>query len=136
MQMKECELLEVHVAPFREAHGDGGLADEPFGGEVFAGRGHSLHAEVAREVPFDLGGRPRLAHVAQIVEERREQPGRALGNVLVRGVERGLHRLLRLLLVEKVGIDRVEEAWVECHRLRQDLAVGEKAVADHLDPRQ
>ena len=86
-----------------------------------------LDAEVAREVVLDLGGRPRLADLAQIVEERREQRRRALGEVTVSSVERGLHALPRLLRVEQVGVDRLEEGRIERHRLRDHLAVGEQA---------
>ena len=44
--------------------------------------------------------------------------------------------LSRLLAVEKVHVDRLEERRVQCHRLGNHLPVGEQPPADDLDLRQ
>ena len=47
-----------------------------------------------------------------------------------------MHALRRLLRVEQIGVDRLEERRVQLHRLRDHLTVGQQARTDHLDLRQ
>src|SRR5205807_7639817 len=61
----ERQFLHRNVALLRELDGRRRLADEPFVGQVLAGRGDPLDVEVALEVGFNLGCRPRFAHRAQ-----------------------------------------------------------------------
>ena len=104
--------------------------------QVLACRGDSLHVEVPLEVGLDLGRRPRFAHLAQVIEHQPEQRGRPLRQVVVDRLQRRLHTLPRLPRVEHGGIDRREERRIQLHRLRDHLAIGQQAGADHLDPRQ
>src|SRR5437588_9282583 len=72
-RVKERQLLHRDIALLREAHGRGGLADEPLVRQVLARRGHAAHVEVPFEMIFDLGTRPRFADLAQVVDHRRQQ---------------------------------------------------------------
>src|SRR5262249_27888026 len=76
---KEGEFLHVDVALRRELDRRGRLADEPLVRQVLARRGHAAHVEVALEVGLDLGTRPGLADLAQVVDHRPEQRRRPLG---------------------------------------------------------
>src|SRR5262245_34421315 len=67
---------------------------------------------------------------------RQEQLRSALRHVTINHVERRLYALPRLFGVEQVGVNRFEELRVQLHRLRDHLAVGQQARADHFDPRQ
>ncbi len=44
--------------------------------------------------------------------------------------------LPRLLVIEQVGVDCLEERRIQCHRLGNHLAVGQQLSADDLDLRE
>src|SRR5947209_929007 len=107
-RVEERQLLHQDVARPREPDRRRGLADELLVRQVLARRGHAADVEVALEVVLDLGARPRLADLAQVVDHRPEQRHRALRHVAVHRVQRRLHVLPRLPGVEQVGVDRLE----------------------------
>ena len=73
--------------------------------------------------------RPRLAGLAQVVEHRREQRRRALGHDSASTASSAACTARpRLLRVEQVGVDGLEERRVQRQRLRDHLAVGEQAA--------
>src|SRR5687767_7877951 len=72
-QVEERKLLHQRVALPGELNGRRGLPDQALVGQILAGRGHSLDAEVPRKVILDVGGRACLADLAQVFEHRCEQ---------------------------------------------------------------
>src|SRR6266404_4273107 len=84
----ERQLLHQDVAPPGELYGRRGLDDETLVGQVLACRRHPLHVEVALEVGFDLGRRPRFPRLAQVIEHQPEQRGRPLRQVVVDRLQR------------------------------------------------
>src|SRR4051812_48514344 len=68
VDVEEGQLLDGGVAPAGELDGGAGLAGQPQLGQVLARRGHPLHPPVAGEVIVDLGRRPGLPHLAQVIE--------------------------------------------------------------------
>ncbi len=66
-------------------------------------------AKIAHEMALDLAGGADVAGLAQVGEHRRKQARRTGGHVLVHRRERRLDRLLRLLRVQQVGVDGLEE---------------------------
>src|SRR5438093_4371916 len=117
--MEEGQLLYLDVALRRQAGLRGNLADQPLVRQVFTGRGRALDAEVPREVILDLAARSRLADFAQVIENRLEQDRRPLGEVVIHGLERRLHVVPRLPRIEQVGVDRLEQRWIEGQCLRE-----------------
>src|ERR1035441_932866 len=107
-QVDKCQFLQYHVAHLRELNRRGGLAYESLVGQVLARRGHPFHVEVALEMGLNLGGRSRFAHLAQVLQHRLEQRGRALRYVSVDRVRRRLHVLPRLLRIEHSPVHDVE----------------------------
>src|SRR5581483_7761372 len=101
-EVDERELFDARRALLREARRHRRLADQPLVGEVLARGGHSADAEVSREVILDLPARPRLADVAEMLDDRREQLRRACGHVCIDGREGGLDGSPRLLGVEQI----------------------------------
>src|SRR5579864_5116814 len=101
----ERQFLHHYVASLGELDGRRSLAEEPPIGQVLACRSHSLQIEVPLEVGLDLGGRPRFAGLAQMVEHRPEQRGGPPGQVAVNRVQRRLDTLAGLLRVEHAGVD-------------------------------
>src|SRR6185369_12827805 len=68
-QMDECEFLHDEIAHLGELNGSRGLGDQTAVGQVLARGGHSFNIKVALEVGFDLGGRSRFAHLAEVLEK-------------------------------------------------------------------
>src|SRR5262249_34655378 len=81
LEGKKGDLLHFDIALPGELHRRGGLADEPLVGQVLARRGDAADVEVPPEVVFDLGARPRLADLAEVLDHRREERRGALGQV-------------------------------------------------------
>src|SRR5215472_10966611 len=81
------QLLHEHVAPLGELDRRRNLGDQPLVGQVLARRNHSLNVEVPLEVALDLRSRPRLAHLAQMLNHRPEQRRGALDKVLIDRIE-------------------------------------------------
>src|SRR5262249_41541246 len=95
-RVEEGQLLHLDVALLREADGRRGLAEDALVGQVLAHDGHAADVEVAFEVVLNLGTRPRLADLAQVVDHGCEQRPRTLGHVAVDRVQRRPHGLARL----------------------------------------
>ena len=68
------EALPMSPWSARYSHADGDAAD----------------IEVPLEMVLDLGARPRFADLAEVIDHRREQRRRALGQVVVDRLERRL----------------------------------------------
>src|SRR6185369_4061527 len=111
--MEEGELLDVDIASLGKADGQRDLADEAAVGEVLAGGGDTLDAEVALEVVFDLGDGAGFADFAEVVEDGAEEGGDAVGDIAVDGGEGGLDCGAGLLRVQEIGVDGLEEGRVE-----------------------
>src|SRR4051794_23089095 len=47
-----------------------------------------------------------------------------------------MYALLRLLCIQEIEVDDLEEGRVQRQRLRDHLTIGQPPRADHLDPRQ
>src|SRR5262249_55440987 len=133
LRVIERELLYVHVAALGESRWEVRLDDQPLIGEIFAHSGDALDSEIAAEVIVNLGGGAGLADLAEVIDDQTEELRRAAGDVLLSGEQRGLDGLRRLLCVEQIGVDDVEEFGIELDGLRQDLAVGDLACAQYLD---
>src|SRR5688572_3312140 len=99
-EREERQLLNVHVASLRQACRDGCFPDEPLIREILARRRHIADAERLLEVRLDLRAGPRFAYLAQMIEHRRKDRRRPLGDVHIERVERGPHLLRRLLRVQ------------------------------------
>jgi hypothetical protein len=131
--IEESELLDVDVAPLGQADGQGDLGEKAAVGEVFAGAGDEVDAEVALEVVLDFGGGAGLADLAEMVDQGGEEVGDAVGDVAVDCGEGGLDGGPGLPAVQEVGVDGAEKVGIEMHGLREDFSVGEKAAAEDLD---
>src|SRR5215207_1510645 len=107
---KERQFLNVDGAPPREARGDRRLANQGAVGKILAGRDRTAEIEVLLEVILDLLARTRLARVAQILDNGREQPRRVPGHVAVRGVERSLNPRSRFRFVQEVAVYDLEKS--------------------------
>ena len=121
------------VTPFGQPDRERRFADKTLVGEVFARSGNALDAEVALEVVFDFGGRASFAHFGQVLDDGGEDSGGALQQICIDGRQRGLDRRRGLLRVEEVGVDELEERWIQFERLREHLAVDEQAGLEYLD---
>src|SRR5262249_22443372 len=86
-QMHERELLDAGAALLREPRRDRYLADETLIGEVLARPAHTAEVEVSNEVIVDLATGPCLTHLAQMLEDRREQRVRTIGHVAIDGAQ-------------------------------------------------
>ena len=104
--MEERELLHLDVAPLGELRRRGRLADEPLIGQVLARRRDPFDAQVPREMILDFGDRARLADLAQVVEHRRKELRRSLGEVAIDGIERRAAPTLRSSSADSEGRHR------------------------------
>src|SRR4029079_3333321 len=135
-QWKERKLLNVGVAALGESRRDRGFADATLVREILARSDDAIDIELTREVRLDLSGRSRLATILQVFDNRREEQVRALSDVGINRVQRGVHGACGLLRIEHFAVDGVEELRIQCGRLRHDLAIGEQTAADDLDLRE
>src|SRR5262245_29970941 len=68
LDVEEGQLLHLDVAPPGELHRRRGLADQPLIGEVLTGRRDATKVEVPLEMVLDLGTRPHLTDLTEVVD--------------------------------------------------------------------
>src|SRR6476620_5055292 len=68
-EVDKCEFLHDDIAHLGELNRSRGLSDQAAVGQVLARGGHSFDIKVALEVGFDLRGRARFAHIAEVLEQ-------------------------------------------------------------------
>src|SRR5256714_2461748 len=136
LQVIERQFLHLDVAPLRQLHSRGRLADEALIGQVLTGERDTGDTVVALEIILDLRTRPRFADIAKIFDYRRKERRRALLDVRIDGPQCRLDLGARLFLVEQVGVDGSKESGIESQRLGNHFAIGEHTTADDLDLRQ
>ena len=81
MSVIKCELLHLHVAAASELHGRRGLAEQALIGKILTHARDTAEIHVPREVILQIPGRSRLAHLAEMVEDRSKQDRRTLPQV-------------------------------------------------------
>src|SRR5215469_11307035 len=89
--VEKRQFVDVNMASFGKTDRKGRFADDALVGEVFACAGYTFDTEVALEMIFNFGGRPRFADFGEVLDDGLEQGGRAFQQVPIDGRERSLH---------------------------------------------
>src|SRR5581483_7436082 len=131
--IEKCQLVDAGSAGLSQTHGQRGFADQALIGEVFADVSHAADAEIALEVIVNFGGGARFAYFLQVFHDGAEEADSAFLQIAIERPQGRFDVLVRLLGVQQVGIDDLEELRVELQRLRNDFAAGHHARVEHLN---
>ena len=108
IRVEERQLLHLDVALLRQPHRRRRLADQPLVGQVLARRGHAARRRSCRVKWSSISlARPRLADLAQVLDApARTASARARRCSASTASSAACTRVLRLLRVEQIGVDR------------------------------
>src|ERR1051326_7095207 len=96
-RVEKCQFRHIHAAPLREPRRQRRFPKDTPVRKILARRSDTLDTEVPPEVILDLGSRPSLAYLTNMLDQKPEQRVRPFREIIVDRIQRRLDAFARLL---------------------------------------